>query len=35
LLNSLREALIEALEFNREEARRAAEEDYVEEAAMV
>jgi predicted RNase H-like HicB family nuclease len=35
LLKSLREALIEALEFNREEARRAAEGDYVEEAVMV
>ena len=35
MLKSLREALIEALEFNREEARRAAEGDYVEEAVMV
>ena len=35
LLKSLREALIEALEFNREEARRAAEGDYVEEAVML
>ena len=35
LLKSLRAALIEALEFNREEARRAAEGDYVEEPVMV
>jgi predicted RNase H-like HicB family nuclease len=35
LLKSLREALLEALEFNREEARRAAEGDYIEEAVMV
>jgi predicted RNase H-like HicB family nuclease len=31
LLVSLREALREALDFNREDARRAAESDYVEE----
>ncbi len=31
LLHSLREALCEAIEFNREDARRAAEPDYVEE----
>ena len=31
LLQSLREALREAIEFNREDARRAAESDYVEE----
>ncbi len=31
LLISLREALGEALEFNRNEARRAAESDYAEE----
>jgi predicted RNase H-like HicB family nuclease len=35
LLKSLREALLEALEFNREEARRAAEGEYVEEPVMV
>jgi predicted RNase H-like HicB family nuclease len=35
LLKSLREALVEALEFNREEARRAAEGEYVEEPVMV
>jgi predicted RNase H-like HicB family nuclease len=31
LLTSLREALREALEFNRNDARKAAESDYVEE----
>ncbi len=31
LLVSLREALREALEFNRDDARRAADSDYVEE----
>ena len=35
LLKSLREALLEALEFNREEARRAAEGEYIEEPVMV
>jgi len=35
LLKSLREALVEALEFNREEARRAAEGEYIEEPVMV
>jgi len=35
LLKSLREALLEALEFNREEARRAAKGDYIEEAVVV
>ena len=35
LLKSLREALAEALEFNREEARRAAEGQYVEEPVIV
>ena len=35
LLNSLREALLEALEFNREEARRAAEGESVEEPVTV
>jgi predicted RNase H-like HicB family nuclease len=35
LLKSLGEALGEALEFNREEARRAAEGDYVEEPVTV
>jgi hypothetical protein len=35
LLKSLREALVEALEFNREEARRAAEGEYVEEPVTV
>jgi hypothetical protein len=31
LLVSLREALREAIEFNRQDARKAAESDYVEE----
>ena len=31
LLLSLRQALREAIEFNREEARKAAETDYIEE----
>jgi predicted RNase H-like HicB family nuclease len=35
LLKSLREALLEALEFNREEARRAVEGEYLEEPVMV
>jgi Uncharacterised protein family (UPF0150). len=35
LLKSLREALLEALEFNREEARRAADGEYVEEPVTV
>lgn len=35
LLESLREVLREALEMNREEARRAAEGDYVEEPLTV
>lgn len=35
LLHSLREALCEAIEFNREDARRAAEPDYVEEPGAV
>jgi predicted RNase H-like HicB family nuclease len=35
LLASLREVLIEALEFNREEARRAAEGEFAEESVTV
>lgn len=35
LLSSLREVLLEALEFNREEARRAAEADYTEELLSI
>ena len=35
LLSSLREILSEALEFNRAEARRAAEDDYTEELVTV
>ncbi len=35
LLTSLKEILLEALEFNREEARQAAEADYSEELIMV
>jgi len=35
LMKSLREALLEALELNREEARRAAEGEYIEEPVMV
>lgn len=35
LLKSLKEVLAEALDFNREEARRAAEGDYIEEAVMI
>ncbi|MEA3213223.1 MAG: hypothetical protein QOE70_6280 [Chthoniobacter sp.] len=35
LLKSLREVLLEALEFNREEARKAAEGEYSEEPVMV
>ena len=35
LLESLKEVLAEALEFNREEARLAAEEDYTEELVQV
>ena len=35
LLSSLREILSEALEFNRSEARQAAEKDYTEELVTV
>jgi predicted RNase H-like HicB family nuclease len=35
LLKNLRSALKEALEFNREDARAAAEQDYEEEAILV
>ena len=35
LLSSLREILAEALEFNRAEARQAAESDYTEELVTV
>ena len=35
LLKNLRSALTEALEFNREDARRAAEDNYEETAIMV
>jgi predicted RNase H-like HicB family nuclease len=35
LLSSLREILTEALEFNRAEARQAAENDYTEELVTV
>ena len=35
LLSSLKEILHEALEFNRSEARRAAENNYTEEAVVV
>ena len=35
LLSSLREILAEALEFNRAEARQAAENDYTEELVTV
>jgi len=35
LLASLREILLEALEFNRQEARKAAEADYTEELLSV
>ncbi len=35
LLTSLREALREALEFNRNDARRAAESDYAEEPLVL
>ena len=35
LLQSLREVLVEALEFNREEARKAAEGEYLEEQVMI
>jgi predicted RNase H-like HicB family nuclease len=35
LLSSLREILSEALEFNRSEARHAAEKDYTEELVTV
>jgi predicted RNase H-like HicB family nuclease len=35
LLSSLKQILIEALEFNREEARAAAETDYIEESISV
>lgn len=35
LLSSLREILTEALEFNRAEARQAAENDYTEELVSV
>ncbi|MGC3989404.1 MAG: hypothetical protein QM796_06950 [Chthoniobacteraceae bacterium] len=35
LLQSLREVLVEALEFNREEARQAAESGYSEELVVV
>jgi predicted RNase H-like HicB family nuclease len=35
LIKSLREVLLEALEFNREEARQAAGEEYHEEPVVV
>ena len=35
LLKNLRSALTEALEFNREDARKAAQEDYEEAAILV
>ncbi|MDD5262704.1 MAG: type II toxin-antitoxin system HicB family antitoxin [Methylacidiphilales bacterium] len=35
LLSSLRQALSEAIEFNREEAREAAEDNYTEELLSV
>ena len=35
LLASLREALVEAIDFNRQDARRAAESDYVEEPLVL
>jgi len=35
LLSSLRQALTEAIEFNREEAREAAEDNYTEELLSV
>ncbi len=35
LLSSLREVLIEALEFNRQEARQFADKDYTEELLSV
>jgi hypothetical protein len=35
LMKSLRRVLLEALEFNREEARQAAGEEYIEEPVVV
>jgi predicted RNase H-like HicB family nuclease len=35
LLSSLKEVLTEAIELNREEARKAAEDDYTEELILV